>query len=60
MEREILEQETVPCGCILGTALEDGEPTFFIRPCSLTCATYAYFLKASREQDKPLVMRYES
>lgn len=47
-------EETLPCGCIVGTTLFKGVKTFFIKPCSETCKYYAYAITESRKQGKPI------
>lgn len=56
---EILEQDTLPCGCVMGTALENGVKTFFVRPHAMDCQYYLYAIEESKAQGKPVEKRYE-
>lgn len=50
-----VERDRLPCGCIIETAVEDGEKQLRIRPCSETCTFYAYVITESRKRGN----RYE-
>lgn len=46
------EMERLPCGCLVGTDLIDGQPTFLMIPCADDCEYYIYALAESRRQGK--------
>lgn len=54
---ELFESETLPCGCLLGSAIVNGEPTFVYEPCSLTCEYYLYMQQESARMGKPVEVR---
>jgi hypothetical protein len=54
---KMIESQTAPCGCIVGTAYVDGEPTFVIEPCATDCSTYLYAVAETKRQGKPLELR---
>lgn len=57
--KQIIEEQHLPCGCRIGRAIIDGERTFFIEPCSLTCKYYKYTLDETARQQKPMEIREE-
>lgn len=44
----------LPCGCITGTKVIDGVPTFLYAPCSLTCEYYRYAITQAGERNVPI------
>lgn len=57
--KEILETETLPCGCVIGRAIVDGERTFFIDPCSPTCTYYAFAIEEARKRNSRIEFKKE-
>lgn len=53
-EWNILEQDTLPCGCIIGRAIVEGTKTVYFSPCNDTCTNYEDFLQLARESEKPM------
>lgn len=50
--------EALDCGCLMGTAVIDGERTFVFEPCSTSCPAYDYVLRETNEQGIPRSLRH--
>lgn len=59
MGREILTEDVLDCGCVVGTALVDEVPTMFITPCSETCSRYAFVITEGRKAGMPIDFKEE-
>lgn len=54
---KVLDQDKLPCGCITGRALVNGEKTMYYTPCSESCVNYQNFMKLAWESEKPIHRR---
>lgn len=45
------------CGCMISSAIENGEKVTKMAPCRMGCDTFALFLREAADQHKPVQYR---
>ena len=51
--------ETLPCGCVLTTAIVGGTPMFTYKPCHPQCQYFEYMMEEAERQGKPVLVKIE-
>jgi hypothetical protein len=46
----VIGDTTLPCGCLIGNRMADGERMFVIEPCAVKCPNYLLALRVARER----------
>lgn len=55
---DMLDQDVLPCGCVLRRVINNGVKEFQIIPCRSDCKYLAYALEETQRQGKPVETRY--
>jgi hypothetical protein len=53
------QTETLPCGCVLTTAILSGTPMFTYKPCHPQCQYFEYMMEEAARQGKPVMVMME-
>lgn len=57
MSAEMIQQDVLPCGCVLRKVVRDGVREFQIIPCRSDCKYLVYVIEESQRQGKPIEER---